>query len=365
MTYYAVCRSKPNDELTHWKYIKKKKINGKWRYFYNQAELDEYNKKSETGDISLKDRVKNIANGLVAKGEKFVYNKLFKNKIVKKSNNDLVDKGRTFVNNLFNKSSLNNVKDIVKNETEKKHKYIAKVKTPNGKTRYFYKQEEYDAYLKRLQYQKNEPDFMKGVKKIDKDTVMNAEEDQSATNPKYSPYNDKYSENCIKCTAVYELRRRGYDVEAGAKDSKQHDWNLDNWYKNAKHYEIDNDGSLKDVSKSKSNVLVNAADYFYRKATGKYNSHSYTGKDIKKALEKNNPPGSRGNINVVWKGGGKHSMTYEINSNGKAIVRDCQTNDTYKTDGDFDVIARNTGHAEIVRTDNLELRKEILDNVKQ
>ena len=29
--YYAVTTSNSNDELKHWKYIKKKKVNGKWK----------------------------------------------------------------------------------------------------------------------------------------------------------------------------------------------------------------------------------------------------------------------------------------------------------------------------------------------
>ena len=33
--YYAIHKTKKNDELTHWKYIKKAKINGKWRYYYD------------------------------------------------------------------------------------------------------------------------------------------------------------------------------------------------------------------------------------------------------------------------------------------------------------------------------------------
>ena len=34
--YYAIVRSKKkNDELQHWKYVKKYKKNGKWRYVYN------------------------------------------------------------------------------------------------------------------------------------------------------------------------------------------------------------------------------------------------------------------------------------------------------------------------------------------
>lgn len=40
--YYAIHRTGQGDELQHWKYIKKKKINGKWRYFYDQGEVDKY-----------------------------------------------------------------------------------------------------------------------------------------------------------------------------------------------------------------------------------------------------------------------------------------------------------------------------------
>lgn len=34
MKYYAVVRSKPNTELTHFKYTKREKVNGKWVYTY-------------------------------------------------------------------------------------------------------------------------------------------------------------------------------------------------------------------------------------------------------------------------------------------------------------------------------------------
>ena len=35
--YYAVVkRTKPSDELRHWKYVKREKKNGKWVYYYNE-----------------------------------------------------------------------------------------------------------------------------------------------------------------------------------------------------------------------------------------------------------------------------------------------------------------------------------------
>ena len=42
--YYAVIRSgqNPDDELHHWKYIKRIKKNGKWKYFYDDSELKKF-----------------------------------------------------------------------------------------------------------------------------------------------------------------------------------------------------------------------------------------------------------------------------------------------------------------------------------
>lgn len=43
MHYYAVIRRGSEDELTHWKYIKKiKSKNGKTRYIYDRSELAKY-----------------------------------------------------------------------------------------------------------------------------------------------------------------------------------------------------------------------------------------------------------------------------------------------------------------------------------
>lgn len=42
--YYAVVkRTKPNDELKHWKYVRREKKNGKWVYYYDD---DKFKSKS-------------------------------------------------------------------------------------------------------------------------------------------------------------------------------------------------------------------------------------------------------------------------------------------------------------------------------
>lgn len=51
MEYRAVNKPDPANELTHWKYIKREKKNGKWRYYYDDSELKKYeNSTTETAE---------------------------------------------------------------------------------------------------------------------------------------------------------------------------------------------------------------------------------------------------------------------------------------------------------------------------
>ena len=51
-----------------------------------------------------------------------------------------------------------------------------------------------------------------------KATFMGPNEDMAACNPKYSK-GGVYKKNCISCALAYDLRRRGYDVEAASIDT--------------------------------------------------------------------------------------------------------------------------------------------------
>ena len=39
MEYRAVTKEDPKKDLTHWKYIKREKVNGKWRYSYDKENI--------------------------------------------------------------------------------------------------------------------------------------------------------------------------------------------------------------------------------------------------------------------------------------------------------------------------------------
>ena len=57
MEYKAVPKRNPDTELTHWKYIKREKVNGKWRYYYDDSELRKFSK-GVTETSTLKDGTK-------------------------------------------------------------------------------------------------------------------------------------------------------------------------------------------------------------------------------------------------------------------------------------------------------------------
>lgn len=116
MNYYSVERSRSNDELIHWKYIKRYKKNGKWVYVYEGDQPDAYDKnltttttdkntgmktettyrnsdrllssttsanfKSSGKTVVTKERglIQQKANQAVRKGEKAAYNILYKNR---------------------------------------------------------------------------------------------------------------------------------------------------------------------------------------------------------------------------------------------------------------------------------------------
>lgn len=244
-------------------------------------------------------------------------------------------------------------KNKVTTKPLKGHKYIAKVKISDGTYRYFYDQDEYDAYLRKKEYQKNSPSFMDEFKKTP--MTETSEEALAKINPhvdwsysQYKYYNDlpdeqvkklkdsgkvsqktvgdtqAYDMNCMNCTTAYELRRRGYDVEAGAwRASNTQYASLENWYEGVKVKEV-----------KKTNNLI-------------------------KAIQSDNPPGSRGNLMVQWSNGGGHSMAYEVDSKGKVHILDPQTNSVVDEDKLPDLISS----AHYARTDNLKLKEGVLDTV--
>ena len=362
------------------KYIARVKVkNNKYRYFYTQEEYQNYlngkkKKKSVFGNNLLKS-IKSFSKKVVDKGadflDKFQNKKVAKGKeYVDKIGSTKIGDLKTFKNSGLYVKAMNFVSSLFTTVITKlfKPKYIAKVTLPNGRYRYFYNQDEYDSYLERLNYQKNEPSFMKGVPDIPDNIVYTAMQDMSKVNEKFSPYDRSSSTNCTNCSAAYELRRRGYDVEAKLADASYNGRSdrVFDYFEGAELISIYSDGSTKvqnekAIRKICDGKFTAVDSKVYKEEYEFYTqSQNYTSQSIEKAIKSNNPPGSRGFIDVDWKAGGAHSIVYEVDNSGKVTIRDSQTYDEYS----LDELASNVSRVRIARTDNLQVKKDILNAVK-
>ena len=369
-----------SDKKSQHKYIKKVKINGKWRYYYkdkntgskygtytNKKGTDTYTvKKSDKWFSSTKTTTKNkIYRNNKVEGKDVVYTegrltraiargkkkitKALKKLENKKGASNFLKKGAKMLSKLFK---------TAKTETKipKTHKYIQRIKTASGKFLYFYDQAAYDRYLTKQKYQKNEPKFMKKVPDST-DRSLSKDDDMSEVNEKYSPYSQERSQNCAYCTAAYELRSRGYDVQAATNidmdsyEAKGADY-LSKWYEDPDTIYLN--------EKGKKDRSIKA---WLHDGTTKQKKIDYDMNTVQKGILEYSGKNTRGEIRVTWKQGGAHSMIYEVDGKGKVTVRDAQTNRVYDL-SEFESGSHAVNRIAITRTDNLKLKKGILNVVE-
>lgn len=335
-----------NGELYHagkkkHKYIAKVPISkGKYRYFYTKEEYEAYKNRKNN-----KETTKKTKKSSVSKFFSNVFNSI-KNlfKKPKKKLAKVLDKGKKFVDEvIFGKKKGK--------KSDRNFKYIKRIKMSNGKYRYFYDEDEYSRYLQSREYQENEPEFMKKISKISEEDSFDVLDNMEKINPGYSRYDKSTSRNCANCTAAYELRCRGYDVKAEEyKNVGEYLFNglqyrFAYYYKDAKPIMLDDKG---DEHKS---AFIGTR---YQK------EFDYSAQTVEKAIAKHSGKNTRGDISVEWKQGSAHSMVYEVDSKGNVLIRDCQTNRVHKVSE----ISGKVKNIIITRTDNLELKKGILNAVE-
>lgn len=406
-------KSKQKNDIQHWKYVKKIKVGSGNRYFYSwdeykayladpTAELEKVGNRAKQeiktagkkASVQIKKTGKKSYKEIQSRGKKAVEKmsarqtkgnvtlgvvkaknksrpESFKQKLdglakkvsenwnnKKESIKEKIDKGKEWIKSLFGKKEDNKEKTKEKTKEKQKdpyekYKYVKKI-TINGKTRYFYSQEELDVYNKRSDYAASDPEFMKEFKRS-KDPYTK-QEDAALVNPLYDrrDNNNDYEYNCRECTMIYELRRRGYDVESnGVSGYVDHD-----------------SGILERIKGEYTSNKYNGSlrPYFENPNTQKCqktSSDEETARVITREIDKN-PPGSRGEIAVCWKDGGAHSMVWEKDEKGKITIIDSQLSGsgyhTTHTVEELSTRVDNTGKgflwtAKITRTDNLKLKK--------
>lgn len=153
-----------------------------------------------------------------------------------------------------------------------------------------------------------------------KNTQMSADDDMAKVNPGFKNWSDGTKSNCLICTATYALRRKGFDVTAnGANDGYD------------------------------TTAMLQA----FPKATMRRVQLPKTNKNNELASSLNMPEGAFGNMSVNWKNGGGHSMVISVEG-GRVVIRDTQSNKTYRGAAVNKILARTTGEAKVIRLDNAD-----------
>lgn len=182
-------------------------------------------------------------------------------------------------------------------------------------------------------------------------------------NPDYGSWGTNM--NCRRCTFAYELRRRGFDVEA-TKTSNAKGQNIMGMINALHPGQKTKSTSMRSIitESMKENRQLKELSRF---AAGGKNAISLdefrkdASFNVFNTLNKQ-PSGSRGEFGAMWKSavpgipGGGHSMAYEI-IKGKAHIFDAQTGKEYKPgDKIFDMMES----AGFTRLDNVDLNMDYL-----
>lgn len=381
--YHAFKLSRKRTDWKDHKYYAKVRISPKvTRYFYSRSEYQAYLKNKQANISQKKDGQqtsslpipskysekipeallkKTIRNdeSTIAKGKAKTNESLEKIGSIKMSDlkdklKDVLDSAKSFINKLFNKpeTEAKTYKPETEAKTEKKDGSVPKRDSSRERfdkvfnTKMFEKEtkEAQEAGIplteeKIIEVTENVQDEIEDISKMKvKEYDCTEDEDMALVNPFYSTkWTDKdkelgydyiFSNNCASCSLAYELRRRGYDVEAGGMvQSSPNIYDLMELY------------SLKesDVGVTGGITLENAMD----KAN-----------DIQKQILKKHGNGSRGQLAIYWRQGGAHSVVWEC-KNGEVIVRDCQTNKVMS----LYEVASNASEIDYYRTDNISTDK--------
>lgn len=171
------------------------------------------------------------------------------------------------------------------------------------------------------------------------------EEDMKHINPGYMNFDSNTKNNCMLCTTAYELRRRGYDVQAGTSTRGYPDNEVTKWFPKAK---IENAYKIDTFSK---------AQVIKERAKAKYGIGGKKKYEQLSSALLSHGDGARGNLMLQWSMGGGHSVVWE-NQNGSFVIRDCQSNRVYSNKRQIQNILSATVSANYARTDNIDFDLE-------
>lgn len=200
------------------------------------------------------------------------------------------------------------------------------------------------------------------------------DENLKRVNPNYSISNDeKWHSNCVNCSLAFELRRRGYEVQAKpnplGEDTEKY---LPKTFKNPKRKVVGKEHPVttvlnrhnmteEDIDKLDMDELSRISSEMYEEWEKVY-AHNGKGKknliaEFHSAMAKE-PAGSRGQLGLAWGPFGGHSICYEINGKGECIIYDPQSGEKY-TGKKVDKLLKHAELIDYTRLDNLEINPEV------
>lgn len=377
-TKWRVRRSTNNDVLCHkaHKYVARVEIgvgpNGRgtrYRYFYDEKEYQSYLK---TKKKSITDGLKSVFKSVstfVKNGVSYLTSK--KKQLVKKLTSDpkRINKGANYV--------AKTMSNLATKESVRKYKYEKKVKTPDGKTRYFYNSESYNRYLKRLEYEKNEPDYLKRLPKSSYDDELDSKENISKVN---EGFNSKTKVvNSVESALAYELRMRGYDVQAREVERTKTNHRIEDASRAVDVYKgfnnpkvlalagevntertVDVSEIIKETPKTSSALATKKLLQSLRdKDSSIINNTSQS--VLKEYIKAKSPENSRGVVTFMNGYGEGINVVYEIDKSGDVTLADPATNGNGIS---IDHLCENSCAIVFARTDNLQVNRRVMRNVE-
>lgn len=386
------------------KYFKREMVGKSWRYFYSRAEWEAWKKGSKPTQQkpSIFARAKQAFSKVRMNVSKQVNNtarsvgKHF-NSISRTVNKQVTNAAKSIKKSAstFKRAAGNLVKNISETAIAKSKKVVAKVANKFGNKSVNSKEVSADALkgkqkcdgilttiavgvaarlavgvgiallLKGAEALKNKYAEFKTKQNIEKrkrfkslndipkqESPKSREENLNATNPRFMKESG-YDHNCQFCTTAYEMRCRGYDVEASGRVQGGTTDDLNRWYE--PDPDFDHNTEICDPD-----TAVAATNEYYQ--TGNTTIWAEQAQKLRKKMLMM-PEGSRGDISVTWNpyivgGAGGHSMHFEI-QNGDVIVRCAQSGQTFTLEELMPKIVT----CEYARLDNLELSEKALECV--
>lgn len=202
--------------------------------------------------------------------------------------------------------------------------------------------------------EKNPIDKKTGFHK--KTTEMTADEDMERVNPAFKNWDANTKNNCTLCTMAYELRRRGYDVQA-RKATEGYDANelVKDWYKNSKPKITEGSMSNKDIFDA-----IEKGEPPIIKKEDQDRMIQNTLSTVKKQKD-----GARGQLAIVWDQSiSGHSVSYAVEK-GEMTIYDTQSNEKFVGDKACEKYLRKTSQVYVTRLDNCQINTKYIKEVAE